>query len=196
MKIIVGLGNPGAQYELTRHNIGFWVLDRLAQKHRISLSEKSSTHVFGCGSFCKQKVFLAKPSTFMNVSGKAIQKIFNALNKDSKSLDDLLVVHDDVDLSLGRMKVKQGGGDGGHRGLISISSIMGENYIRFRLGVGRPMESREVTDYVLEPFSDEEIPIAEDACTLACQAIEDFLIHGLKRVQNRFNRKEQTSSEA
>ena len=187
MKVIVGLGNPGKKYENTRHNFGFIVLNQLAKKHRIDLSEKDASFVYGFGRFCKQKILLAKPTTYMNESGKAISRILNAVCKDNLPAEDFIVLHDEIDLPLGQLRIKQGGGDAGHRGLQSITSIIGENYFRLRLGVGKPKERKGAKDYVLDAFLPQEKSLVQKISDTACQAVEELLVQGLQKTQGHFH---------
>jgi len=159
VSLIVGLGNPGSEYERTRHNAGFWFLDELARQHSLSFKLDKKFH----GETARYKhngkdVWLLKPTTFMNLSGQAVQALahFYKIN-----LDEILVVHDELDLSVDTARLKKGGGHGGHNGLRDIASKMGgNNYLRLRLGIGHPGDKSKVTNHVLKKAStDDQISI-------------------------------------
>lgn len=150
MTLFVGLGNPGSRYENNRHNIGFRVIDALIGHYKARNISKSSFH----GELFKSNELLfLKPATFMNLSGKSLQPIKHFYKIE---LDDIVVVHDDIDLPFGAVRFKKGGGNGGHNGLKSIDSMIGKEYIRMRLGIGKPTYKSQVADYVLQDFSPEE----------------------------------------
>ena len=144
MKLLVGLGNPGGKYAFTRHNAGFMVIDRLAFKHGIDLKEdKKKKSIVGKGTIGGEAVTVAKPQTFMNLSGEAIQSLSSYLKLN---IDDIVVVHDEIDLDFGKIKVKTGGGHGGHNGLKSITSMLGDGgFTRLRVGIGRPSAGMDVS---------------------------------------------------
>ncbi len=160
--LIVGLGNPGRQYAATRHNVGFMAVQAMASQYGLTWSESTKLSCeIACGTVKSRKVFLIKPTTYMNLSGKAVQAVM-AYYKIK--LENLHVIHDDIDLELGKVKFKTGGGSGGHNGLKSIDQSIGNNYHRARLGVGRPAnDSMEVSDYVLAPFARSEQVVIEEA---------------------------------
>jgi len=136
MKIIAGLGNPGDSYRLTRHNMGYLVVDALADDCGIPIQKKKFEALLGDGRIAEHRVLLVKPQTFMNLSGMSLRQL---LDFYQKTTDDLLVIHDDLDLSFGTVRVKVGGGDGGHKGIRSLIEHLGDaNFIRVRLGIGKP----------------------------------------------------------
>jgi PTH1 family peptidyl-tRNA hydrolase len=187
MKIIVGLGNPGKKYERTRHNAGFLVVDALARSLRFDLSQEKYHALIGKGRVGEEEALLAKPQTFMNESGRSVGAI---LRYTSVSAGDLVVVHDELDLPLGAVRVKAGGGHGGHNGLRSIIDHVGTpDFIRVRVGVGRPAPGRDAADYVLSPFAPAERIAAEDAFERAARAIAAVIADGLTKAMNEFNRK-------
>ena len=151
MKLIVGLGNPGEKYTFTRHNAGFLVIDALLDTLQVSSLNFSS---FKAITFKSNQLILAKPKTFMNNSGEAIQNIKKYFKIENK---DIIVIHDDLDLPFGAVKFKIGGGNGGHNGLKSIDKYIGNDYIRVRIGIGKPKEKDEIINYVLKNFSQNEI---------------------------------------
>ncbi len=152
-KLIVGLGNPGPKYQGTRHNAGFMVLDRLANEAGIPVTRKTFSGLYGEGTFQGERLLLLKPQTFMNLSGRSVAE---ALRFHKLALSDLVIIHDDLDIPFGRVKLKDGGGHGGHNGLRSLmQELGGGQFVRLRIGVGRPLHG-DVADYVLTNFSREE----------------------------------------
>ena len=150
MKLIVGLGNPGKEYELNRHNVGFLAVDYLIDTLNASkISSKFKGELFKSSEF-----FFLKPSTYMNLSGESAVLVKNYYKIDN---DDIIVIHDDIDLKLGALKFKKGGGNGGHNGLKSIDKHIGFDYYRIRIGVGRPEKKEEVVKYVLSNFTKDEL---------------------------------------
>ncbi len=187
MKIIVGLGNPGVRYQETRHNIGFRVVDRLAEINHIPLSTKRHQTLYGIGSIDSPKVILIKPMTFMNRSGEAVKK---ALHFFRSGLEDLIVIHDDLDLSLGRFRFKVRGGDGGHLGVRSIIESMGANtFLRLKVGIGRPPKGVDPASYVLSSFDLSERPRLDGVLDQAAQALKVTLSEGVQTAMNRFQKK-------
>ncbi|RZI47555.1 aminoacyl-tRNA hydrolase [Rickettsiales endosymbiont of Peranema trichophorum] len=171
-KLIVGLGNPDQRYERTRHNYGFLVIDEIA-KHfdfpkftRRFHGEMSSHTIFD------QKVFLLKPQTYMNRSGVAVQEVLQ-FYKFAPS--ELIVIHDDLDIAFGKIKIKSGGGNGGHNGLKSIDELIGVEYTRMRLGISKPTYSTDVSDYVLSTFTQEELKDVEGVTKFIAQHIDLLL---------------------
>lgn len=193
MKLIVGLGNPGLAYRNTRHNIGFKCVDYLAKQHDISFSRKKEQAHSGKGTIAGQAVLLAKPQTYMNLSGKAISQLVNYYGIDRA---DLIVIHDDLDLPLGRLRIRQGGGSGGHRGIGSTGSELGgSDFLRIRVGIDRPRddfgnpvkEEGAVSNYVLRSFSRAEKPVITEAVEKVGEAVVCLLEEGPAAAMNRFN---------
>lgn len=173
MFLILGLGNPGPRYELTRHNAGFWVVDNLADKYNIRLGSHKYFSVYGKGEVGGLEVVVAKPMTYMNESGKAAKSLLSAFNI---SPERMLVVHDDIDLPLGKIKRKFKGGDGGQRGIRStIQSIRTGEFARVRVGIGRPEDKDDIVDYVLSPFDEEDSSLINETMEQAVQTIEAAL---------------------
>lgn len=160
MFLIVGLGNIGKNYELTRHNLGFLLLDEIIAKYNLnSASSKFDGELF-TGQIANEKILALKPSTYMNLSGRAVAQVKNFYKIAN---ENILVFHDDIDLALGKIKVKIGGGDGGHNGLKSIDSTIGKNYTRLRFGIGRPENKNfETSDYVLGKLTQDELNVMDD----------------------------------
>lgn len=187
MKIVVGLGNPGRKYERTRHNAGFMAVDELARAAGIDLSQEKCHALLGKGSLGTEKVVLAEPQTYMNDSGRSVA----ALLKDFyASAADLIVLHDELDLAAGVVRVKTGGGHGGHNGLRSIIEYLGTaDFIRVRIGVGRPLPGMDTADYVLSPFFAEEREAAAAAVAAAAEAARVIVSQGVTKAMNQFNQK-------
>ncbi len=187
LRMVVGLGNPGEAYAKTRHNAGFMVVDKISDAFSIALEKQKFDARFGIGSVDDVKIVLAKPMAYMNRSGPQVQKIagyFRIL------CEDMLVVHDDIDLAFGRLKIKEKGGDGGHRGVRSIiDAFGGGDFTRLRIGVGRPDAEKGASDYVLGKFSLEERKVLSQIITSAKDAIVTILCKGTKEGMNRFNNK-------
>jgi PTH1 family peptidyl-tRNA hydrolase len=187
-RLIVGLGNPGAAYRLTRHNLGFMVVDRLAYRHRILVNKRRFEAAFGLGRVDGRSVILAKPMTFMNLSGPAVRNLAHFFHLETK---DLLVIHDDIDLVFGKIKIKQKGGDGGHNGLKSLIETFGSGvFVRVRIGIGCPDTKQEVKGYVLNRFDAQQEAVLDEVITMAQDAVETILLKGLTEGMNRFSRKE------
>ncbi|WP_137725067.1 aminoacyl-tRNA hydrolase [Prescottella subtropica] len=184
--IVVGLGNPGPQYEKTRHNIGFMVADVLAGRvagkfsaHKRSGADIVQTRIAG------RQVILAKPRSYMNLSGGAVAGLARFF---SVAPDNIVVVHDELDLDFGTVRLKQGGGEGGHNGLRSISkSLTTKDYLRTRVGIGRPPGRQDPADYVLKPFGTVERKELDLVCEEAADAVELVLQLGLEAAQNRLH---------
>jgi PTH1 family peptidyl-tRNA hydrolase len=187
MKLIVGLGNPGSQYEKTRHNIGFLVVEELAKRARIGLSSVKFEGEFGQGGLQGQKVLLLKPQTYMNLSGSSVARASRFYKVVS---DDLMVIHDELDLPLGRIQFKKGGGTGGHHGLDSIVESLGySDFVRLRVGIGKPEQKEKMVGYVLGEFSREETEQRKEVVIQAATALEAWAWKGLQFAMNGFNRR-------
>ena len=186
MKLVAGLGNPGRQYAGTRHNVGFEVIDELAKRHRVSFEAAPADALMGKWRRDGEIVLLVKPLTFMNLSGVAAGQLMRYFKID---VPDLLVICDDVNLPLGRLRVRAAGSDGGHNGLRSMADELGTmDYSRLRIGVGRGDERRDLADHVLAGFAPEEQPGVNDAVTRAADAVECWVLDGLAKTMNVFNR--------
>jgi PTH1 family peptidyl-tRNA hydrolase len=185
MKLIVGLGNPGAEYERTRHNVGWHVLDAFARKFRIDITRHEKNALTGSGRVAGGSVMVAKPLTYMNLSGDAVKLLINAY---LESADDLLVVYDDIDLPLGRLRIRPHGSAGTHNGMRSIiSTINTEKFPRLRVGIGSAEQGR-LRDYVLDEFTATEQPLIDKAVERAVDALVLFARGDLKRAMNQFNK--------
>lgn len=182
---VVGLGNPGAKYARTRHNAGFMAVEELSARHGIELKEKP-LYLIGKGSIDGEEVVLIEPLTFMNRSGSAVRDILSRRNIPPEKL---IVLHDDIDMETGRLKVKRGGSSGGHNGIQSIiESIGARDFIRVKIGIGRdPLIPPE--EYVLRKFLPEEKPVVRAAIKTAADAVEELLKRGLASAMNLYNKK-------
>lgn len=176
--LIVGLGNPGSEYEKTRHNIGFMVIDELVKKFHAS-NVSSSSFLGEC--YKSKNHFLLKPLTFMNLSGNSVIKVKNFYKKEK-----VVVIHDDLDLPFGSLRFKMGGGHGGHNGLKSIDSKIGAEYIRVRMGIGKPEHKGEVSSYVLSEFSSEQSKCLEMFIKQACEAVEFLLENSVEDTSSKY----------
>lgn len=186
VRIIVGLGNPGARYAATRHNVGYQVVDRLAAAHGLSFSQRRFKALLAIGEVLGQRVVLAKPETYMNASGEAVGPLVRWYRC---ALEDLLIIYDDLDLPLGRLRLRAGGSAGGHRGVESIIAALGASaFPRLRLGIGRPPAAMDPAAYVLLPFDPDEQPVVADMLERAQAAVECWLREGLAAAMNRYNR--------
>lgn len=184
MKLIVGLGNPGKSYVNNRHNVGFQCLDHLALVHRISIRERKGKAKLGLGQVAGTPVVLAKPRTFMNMSGEAVGRLVRQLGVP---FDDLLVIYDDLDLLPGKVRIRRCGGSAGHKGVQSIIDSLGsQDFPRIRVGIGRPDDGDEVA-YVLSDFTAEEKEPLMEAIATVADAIYCILTVGIEVAMNRYN---------
>ena len=183
MHLIVGLGNPGVEYAATRHNLGYRVVAELAARWRISLSRRSLQSRWGQGRVGGQGVVLAQPTTYMNLSGLAVSKL---LRYFKLAPEDLVVVHDDLDVPFGRLKIVERGGPGGHRGVLSIINALDtEDFLRVKLGIGRPPPEIPAENYVLSLFSKDEAEVITDLVVRGAEAVATLIEEGLEAAQNR-----------
>ncbi|MCS7246091.1 MAG: aminoacyl-tRNA hydrolase [Thermomicrobium sp.] len=183
--LVVGLGNPGPRYAETRHNIGFWVIDAVAQELGITRFERGFDGEFATTQEVRGLLVLLKPMTYMNVSGRSVRK---AVEWYKVPMEQLLVVHDDMDLPLGTIRLRLGGSAAGHHGVESIIHELGnDRFVRLRIGIGRPAERQEGRTYVLSPFATSERPLAEAVTRVAAQAVLVWHRDGLVTAMNRFN---------
>jgi PTH1 family peptidyl-tRNA hydrolase len=184
-QLIVGLGNPGAAYRLTRHNVGYMVVDRLALRHGISLDKQRFKSVFGSGRVDGRHVILAKPMTFMNLSGPSVRDLATSFDLDTEKV---LVIHDDIDVVYGKIKIKEKGGDGGHNGVRSLIVAWGsDEFVRIRIGIGRPQTDNDVSAYVLGRFDAEQEKQLSEVISTAEHAVKTVLFEGVSEAMNRFH---------
>jgi PTH1 family peptidyl-tRNA hydrolase len=185
MALIVGLGNPGQEYEGTRHNIGFELIDTLSDQLKIPLKPGNGPFIIGEGRFKGQNVFLLKPATFMNHSGKAVTKVLAATGE---SADNCIICYDDINLDVGTIRLRPSGSAGGHNGLADILNRLGTQQIsRLRIGIGNNFSKGKQVDYVLSPFSPEQRIEINQVLEVASDAILTFLRGGINLAMNEFN---------
>ena len=189
MYLIVGLGNPGAKYAHTRHNVGFDVLDALSKKLNVSISRERDNALTGECFVGGQKVILALPQTYMNLSGEAVLPLANYYKIPP---ENLLVVYDDIDLPQGHIRIRKNGSAGTHNGMRSIVGMLGyENFPRLRVGVGQKREGYELADWVLGHYIGEEQEVADKAFALAADAIVDYIQNGIESTMRTYNTKKE-----
>ena len=188
LRMVVGLGNPGNNYEDTRHNVGFMVADKIARDFNIALNKTKFDAIFGRGLIEDVDVLLVKPMAFMNRSGPPLQKLAHYFRISG---EDMLVIHDDIDLAFGRLKIKEKGGHGGHNGIRSIMDAFdGGEFMRLRIGVGRSEAGENVTGHVLGRFSADKAEMVTRVVAVARDAVVTLLCEGIKVGMNAFNRKD------
>ncbi len=185
MKIIVGLGNPGKQYEATRHNIGFHVIDELSKRLDIPLTQSKFNGMYGIGHVGTEKVMLLKPLTYMNLSGECVVPMMDYYEVND---DEIVVIYDDLDLQVGKLRLRQKGSAGGHNGIKSIIQHLGsQEFNRIRIGVDRPKNGMKVPDYVLSNFSEDEKIEMIHAVKNSANACEDWVTKKFLDVMNTYN---------
>ena len=193
MKLIVGLGNPGRRYEKNRHNLGFMCLNYFARQHSIKFNKKQCHARTGTGIIAENKVVLARPQTYMNQSGQSVGRLVKKFNVN---LDDLIVIHDDLDLPPGKIRIRQDGGSGGHKGIDSIvADLVNQDFLRIRAGIGRPTtvedstetSEDEIISYVLSNFTSDEKQTITQVIPTVSEAIFCLLTEGLTAAMNKYN---------
>lgn len=188
MYLIAGLGNPGKQYERTRHNMGFDTIDELVDRHRIPGSGIQHKAMYGKGMIAGEKVILAKPLTYMNLSGDSVREFINYYKMDPET--ELIVIYDDIDLEPGQIRIRKKGSAGGHNGMKSIISQIGtQNFYRIKVGVGAKPAGWDLADYVLGRFSTKEREEVDKAIEEAADAVEVILGEGIDAAMNKYNAK-------
>lgn len=190
MFLIVGLGNPGKKYERTRHNVGWMVLDELARRWGIETGRKQHQALTGVGLMREQNVMLAKPQTFMNLSGTAVSALARYNRVEAA---ELIVICDDLNLPTGKLRLRAGGSDGGQNGLKNITQMLGhQKYARLRFGIGAPPDEERVqrgtADYVLSPFAAAEAALVAESLARAADCVETFVARGIEAAMNEYNR--------
>lgn len=186
MYLIVGLGNPGNEYKDTKHNAGFWIVDKIAEELNVKVEKKQAKSLVQSAIWEGKKILLAKPQTFMNLSGEAVRELVNYYD----NIDNLLIIYDDLDLSVGQLRFKRNGSAGGHNGIKSIiQHLNSTDFERLKIGIGRPRDQRPVRDYVLKPFSKDEKNILEDSIKKAVEGVKLWMTDGISEAMNVINRK-------
>lgn len=193
MKMIVGLGNPGKEYEKTRHNAGFWVVDSLADKFGVTNWKDQYNASVGEFRLGGEKILLVKPQTYMNLSGEAVQPLIHFYKLD---LDDLLVIYDDLDLPTGTVRIRKNGSSGGQKGMTSIIQRLNQDdFPRIRMGIGRPPAGWTVPNYVTSQPTEDETEKFKVAVGFAMQGAELFITDGIQKAMNEVHRKEKKKNE-
>ena len=186
MKLVVGLGNPGKKYERTRHNLGFMIIDQIARQNQVKIGERLCDALVGEWSSGDERVVLGKPQTYMNQSGESVKAL---LGHFGSTPEDLIVVHDDLDLSFGRIRIRPKGGAGGHRGVLSImENLAGGSFYRVRVGIGRPPDGVDAVDFVLEEFALAEADQLKELLSRGSEAVVSLLQGGSRRAMEQYNR--------
>ncbi len=188
MKLIVGLGNPGIEYQFTPHNLGFLVIDRLAEQYGAQVDNRRCRALTGKATIAGEEVLLAKPETYMNLSGLAVRELLQENEADPTR--DLLVVYDELDLPFGTIRVRQRGGSAGHNGMESLLNALGtQEFLRIRLGIGPDHPVRDGARYVLSQLKRSQLPLVDEMLDTAAEAVRVILADGPAAAMNRFNRK-------
>jgi len=186
MKIIVGLGNPGLEYRATKHNVGFEVVKALAKESDIKINSKMHFSLVGRGKISGEDVILVLPQTYMNLSGNAVGELFR---RETKDMSDLLIVCDDINIELGRIRLKTRGSSGGHKGLESIIHTLGrDDFARLRVGIATEVHKGDITGYVLAPFKRKEMRNVAHVIGLARDAIVCVIEEGIEKAMTKFNK--------
>lgn len=186
MKLIVGLGNPGIRYETTRHNIGFMAVDLIVNQLGMNLKRSKHDALLGETNFKNSKLLIAKPLTYMNLSGKAVLAIMNWYKLKP---EELIIIYDDMDLDVGRLRIRNQGSAGGQKGMASIIQTLGtENLLRIKIGIGRPPENWDPVNHVLSTFPKEDWEIMQEILPLAAKAALELTWNSLDQVMNEYNR--------
>ncbi len=194
MKLIVGLGNPGIEYQFTPHNLGFLAIDRIANNLGVEVRNRQCRALTARAVIAGQPVILAKPETFMNLSGLSVQELVAEYQADVKS--DLIVIYDELDLPLGSIRIRQRGSSAGHNGMESILSALGtDEFLRIRLGVAPDRKITDGVKFVLTPFRKAPLKVVDEVLDIAAEAVEVILKEGPAAAMNRFNRKNEPGDE-
>ena len=185
MKIIVGLGNPGKKYAPTKHNTGYEVIDKLAYDYGINVNKIKHKSLMGEGVIKGEKVILAKPVTYMNLSGEAVKEILSFYKYD---ISDLIVIYDDTSIPLGGVRIRESGSPGGHNGIKNITAHLGtDKYLRIKVGIGEKPGGWDLADYVLSKFHKDDLPLFVKGVTLATEAVELIITEGVSNAMNKIN---------
>lgn len=185
MYVIVGLGNPGKKYNYTRHNVGFDVIDYLSKTHDIKVNKIKHKAIVGEGVICGEKVILVKPQTYMNLSGESVEKLVYYYNLE---MDKLVIVYDDIDTDLGRIRIRKKGSAGTHNGMKNIIYLLNnDEFVRVRVGIGKPNGSQPLSDFVTSKFRKDELNLISESIVNAGKAVEEMLENGIEISMNKFN---------
>jgi PTH1 family peptidyl-tRNA hydrolase len=187
VKLIVGLGNPGIEYQFTPHNLGFLTVDRLANEAGVEIRNRNCRSLTGRAAIEEHQVLLAKPETYMNLSGMAVRELVEKYEADPTK--DLVVIYDELDLPLGKIRIRQRGGSAGHNGMESIIGALGsQEFLRIRLGIGPEKKVSDGARYVLAPFRKSQLKLVDEILENASEAVKMILREGPAAAMNRFNR--------
>jgi len=185
MKLIVGLGNPGPEYDRTRHNMGFKVIDKLSAKYSIEVNHSKFKGMYGTGLINGEKIILFKPYTYMNLSGEAVEQIAAFYKVD---LEDLIVIYDDIDIAPGLIRIRKSGSAGSHNGMKSVTQMMGSTaFPRVRVGTGKPDNKDHLIEYVIGAIDEDEKPLLEEGIQKAADAVSMIIEENIDLAMNRFN---------
>lgn len=185
MKLIVGLGNPGPEYDRTRHNMGFKVIDKLSAKYSIEVNHSKFKGMYGTGLINGEKIILFKPYTYMNLSGEAVEQIAAFYKVD---LEDLIVIYDDIDIAPGLIRIRKSGSAGSHNGMKSVTQMMGSTaFPRVRVGTGKPDNTDHLIEYVIGAIDEDEKPLLEEGIQKAADAVSMIIEENIDLAMNRFN---------
>ncbi len=186
--VVVGLGNPGKQYEQTKHNVGFLVIDKLAEKYQIPMTKFQYKAFVGSGTIKNKKVLLVKPQTFMNLSGESVREIVNFYKVPQERF---VVIYDDTSLPMGQIRLREKGSHGGHNGIRNIIQLMGTDVFgRIKVGIGEKPNGWDLADYVLAKFEQNDLPLMENGMDKATEAVEWILSRGMQDAMNRMNQRQ------
>ncbi len=185
MYLIVGLGNPEEDYANTRHNMGFWAINRLAQKYEIDVTRSNFKGLYGTGIIENEKVLLLKPQTFMNSSGESVieaKKFYKLTN------EQIIIIYDDIDINPGEIRIRKSGGPGTHNGMKSIvHCLCADDFARIRIGIGQPLEGEDLIEHVIGAIPEEELNSLQEGVNLAVSAITEIIKNGINSAMNKFN---------
>lgn len=185
MYLIVGLGNPEEEYSRTRHNMGFNTINKIATQYNIDVHKKKFKGLYGIGNIEGEKVILLKPQTYMNLSGESIKEVINFYQISTK---ELIIIYDDMDIEIGKIKLRKKGGAGSHNGMKSvIENLKTEEFPRVRIGIGKPKDKSKMIEYVIGPIPKEEITGLEKGINLAKDAVIEFIKNDLDSAMNKYN---------
>ncbi len=186
--VVVGLGNPGKQYEQTKHNVGFLVIDKLAETYEIPMTKLQHKALVGSGTIKGKKVLLVKPQTFMNLSGESVREIVNFYKVPQERF---IVIYDDTSLPMGQIRLREKGSHGGHNGIRNIIQLMGTDVFgRVKVGIGEKPNGWDLADYVLAKFEQDDLPLMQEGMDKAKQAVEWILSRGMQDAMNRMNQRQ------
>ena len=185
MKLIVGLGNPGPEYDRTRHNMGFKVIDKLSAKYSIEVNHSKFKGMYGTGLINGEKIILFKPYTYMNLSGEAVEQIAAFYKVD---LEDLIVIYDDIDIAPGLIRIRKSGSAGSHNGMKSVTQMMGSSaFPRVRVGIGMPDNKANLIEYVIGYVPNDEYKILQEGVKIASNAVCEIIKNGIDIAMNKYN---------